>query len=362
MLNESGKSRRRTIERPYKLVLISSLLVGSLTLAGCSSLGTNSGVPASSASNPTATQTIKFAEVPRLLEMFAVHVADKEGFMAKQGVKIEYVSVKSGPELVTSLLGGSADMALAAPLLYWPAIKKGEDLVSLVGTVKYNYVLATCGPNVPTPHIKDPFPQNLQDLKGKRVGIIGPGTATEGFAKKLIAAAGLTNGKDVTTVSLGGPATAVSACEAGRADFYTAPPPSQGLIPGAKIVADALTPSSTGDLFNNLITTVYATTSNFASSHPQAVTGVCKALVQARRFLKDPANQDKAIQLLSEETGVPLSAARTIWPQEKEALLVPLTKTVWSAQTGAQLTPSTFVPDYGKYVSAPCTNIVSQQP
>lgn len=343
-----GPSRR--LGHGVRSLGILSIIVSLLAMTGCGNSNPNN-------SNSGA-QTVRFAEVPGILETFLVHVADEKGYMAQNNIHMSYVSVKSGPDLVAALIGGNADVGLAAPSLYWPAIDKGEKIISLTGTIKYNYVLGTCGPDTPTPHIADKFPANLQDLKGKRVGVIGPGTATEGFAKALLKAAGLTEGKDVTLVNLGAPSTAIPACQANRADFYTFPPPAQALLPGTKIVADALN-SSTGDLFSKLVVTVYATNGQYAQNHGSTLTGFCNALVEAKKFVTDPANQQAAVKLLAQHTGITEDAAAKVWPEQKSALLPPLTKEVWDAQAAA-VTASSKVPAYDTYVSSQCTDTVSK--
>lgn len=339
-------------------------LTAMLALAGCGGGDEPSGGGGDAKDGAAApkeeTTKIRIAEVPRLLEMFLVHVADEEGFMEEEGVSLEYISVKSGPELVSSLLGGNADVALAAPLLYWPAINKGEPIVSLMGAVKLNYVLATCAPDVKTPNIDAPFPKNLQDLKGKRVGAIGPGTATEWFALELLEAAGLEPGKDVNIVYLGGPATAVPACQAGRADFYTFPPPTQGLLKGARPVADALQPSS-GGIFDDIVVTTYATTEDYESKNAEATEGFCRAVVKAREFSRDPKNQDRIVELLAKETGISVDIAREVWPQQSEALGIALTPEIWEAQKVTMRPPlESYVPEYEKHVSEECTSITKE--
>lgn len=351
-------TNRSRASHTSRILVVLIVLAAFVTACGTS----NSKRQATNVANtPPATTklvTIKIAEVPRLLEMFLVHLAAQKGFMQQEGLSPQFISVSSGPDLITSILGGNANIALASPPLFWPAIKKGANIVSLVGTIKLNYVLATCGTTV-APNAGAPFPQNLRGVKGKTVGVIAPGTATEIWVEKLLAAAGLKPNVDYKIVYLGPPATGVPACEAGRADFYTFAPPSEALVPGAKVIADSLA-SSSGGLFTHVLTTVYAATGSYAASHPSVISGFCKAVVKAKQFALNPVNETQVVDLLAQDTGVSITAARAVWPEESQALLPAITSKVWSAQTILQLPPlTTYVPSYSKYVSPLCTSIVS---
>lgn len=307
---------------------------------------------------------VRIVEIPGLAQMFYPHLADDEGFFEEEGLEAEFVSAQSGPALVTTILGGNAELGMAGPQLIWPAMEKGEEILVLAGAAKLNYLIATCGPDMPTPNIEETFPQNILDLEGNAVGAIAEGTQTERFALQLIEAAGLRPGEDVDVLYVGAASTAIPACAAGRIDAYVFNPPAQALLgeegKDYKVIADALAPSS-GGLFEGFISDMFATTSSYAQNEPETVIGFCEALVQARDFAEDPANFERVVERLASYTNLPVERVRAIWEGGlADSIFLPVDEKTWARQADAlEGELSNYVPDYAQHVHNDCTDIVS---
>lgn len=331
------------------------VLAGGFIAAAC-----GGGAEPSADGEPT---TVQIVEIPGLAQMLYPHIADEEGFFEDHGIKPEFVSAQSGPALVTSILGGNAQIGMAGPQLIWPAMKKGEDILAMAAAAQLNYLIASCDSDVPTPNRDAAFPANIADLKGKRLGTIAEGTQTERFGLELIKAADMQPGKDVEVLYVGAAGTAIPACDAGRIDFYVFNPPAQALLgeegKDYEVVADALAPSS-GGLFDGLISDLYATTRTYAESNPEQVSGFCEAVTDAKEFASDPKNSDQVVAYLAKFTNIPKARAQEIWESDfPQSLLNPVDEKTWAQQAEAlEGELADYVPDYNKHVDSGCTDIV----
>ncbi|MHB8718143.1 MAG: ABC transporter substrate-binding protein [Candidatus Dormibacteria bacterium] len=320
------------------------------------------GGPASSGGS-AARQPLNVALVNGTIQAFYPYLAVQEGLFAKRGIDASLISVQTGPQLITALIGGNADIAMAGPQLLWPTLQRGSDIKVLVGAVKLDYMLVSC-PGTTLTHTGEPFPKQLQDLKGRSIGVIGPGTQVETFAKTLVTAAGLQPGTDVKLVTVGGNATGIPACLDHRVDFDAINPPQNVRlgVPGKDytIVANALDPLTTGDLFKGFFADTYSAAGPFLSQHQGTVNGFCQVMVDARAFATNPSNIDKVASLFAAYEGVPLDAARQAFEQNANTLLVPITQSLWDRQ-GQSIAGSLhgYTPSYQQFTYPQCSTIIA---
>lgn len=318
---------------------------------------------AASASPPqTAPRQLTIALVPGTIQAFYPYLAIQKGFFAKRGVKAEIVYVQTGPQLITALLGGNADIAMAGPQLLWPTLERGSDVKVLMGAVKLNYMLVSC-PGTPLSRAGAAFPEQLLDLKGRSVGVIGPGTQTETFAKTLIAAAGLTPGKDVTIVAVGGNATGIPACVERKVDFNVVNPPQQ-LRLGVQgkdytILADALDPRTTKDLFTGFLADTYSVAGPFLAKHRDTVDDFCRVMADTRSYAADPRNLDEVARAFAEHQNVPIQGAAEAFKSSLSTLLVPINQAIWDRQ-GQSIAGALrgYTPSYDQFVYPECSRIL----
>ena len=63
-----------------------------------------------------------------------VYVAVQQGMFDKEGLHVELIDGKNGPELISGLIGGTTDLAVGAPGTVVPAIEQGQSLRPLSRT------------------------------------------------------------------------------------------------------------------------------------------------------------------------------------------------------------------------------------
>jgi NitT/TauT family transport system substrate-binding protein len=150
------------------------------------------------------TVTIAVSGPPAQLYFLPVVLAKQLGYFDQAGVNVELQYFNAGSRALESVVGGSADMVAGA---YENTVRmqaKGQPMQSIVLFGRYpQNILGIVKAQVGNY-------KSAQDLKGQKIGITGPGSATQTFLNLILATAGLQPG-DVTPITVGAGAVAVAA-------------------------------------------------------------------------------------------------------------------------------------------------------
>jgi NitT/TauT family transport system substrate-binding protein len=148
--------------------------------------------------------TIAVSGPPAQVYFLPVVLAERFGYFTEAGVNVTLQHFNAGSKALESVIGGSADIAAGAYENTMRMQSKGQNMQSLVRFGRYpQNVLGIAKSQIA--NYKSPA-----DLKGKTVGITGPGSATQTFLDLILANAGL-KPDDVTTITVGAGAVAVAA-------------------------------------------------------------------------------------------------------------------------------------------------------
>jgi NitT/TauT family transport system substrate-binding protein len=137
--------------------------------------------------------------------------------------------------------------------------------------------------------------RQLRDLRGKRVGIRGPGSGSHRLARLMTARAGLTS-EDVQYISLPDQAQAVSAFRSGQLDAICYSDPAitsleQGV--DMRIVADTRTVQGTSAVFGGPMPGGSLMAQEpFVTDHPKHCQAVADAMVHALKWLQTAGPSD----------------------------------------------------------------------
>ena len=134
-------------------------------------------------------------------------IAKDEGLFKKYGLDVELIFLRGGQVAIQALTGGDPPIVTIGNVII--ANLQGHDIV-LVGSVENSYdqsVFARPG-----------VASRVEQLKGKRFGISGFGSATHNAALILFKRYNLDPGKDVAFVSTGTGPERLAAMSAGRVD------------------------------------------------------------------------------------------------------------------------------------------------
>jgi len=134
-------------------------------------------------------------------------VAKDAGILAKYGFTADIVLIPGTPRTVQALIAGNIDYAVAGSPAALRARMQGADVVMLAGLSSY-----------PSQRVfvrKDSTLQNLNELKGKIVGVTQFGSAGDTFFRSALKKTGLKD-SDVTILQMGGTPGVSQALEAGK--------------------------------------------------------------------------------------------------------------------------------------------------
>ena len=234
--------------------------------------------------------TISVSGPPAQLYFLPVVLAKYLGYFDKAGVNVTLQHFNSGSKALESVLGGSADIVAGA---YEHTIRlqpKGQSMQSIVLFGRYPENVLGIAKSQAS-NYKSPA-----DLKGKKIGITGPGSATQTFLDLILENAGL-KPSDVTTVAVGAGAVAVAAMK--RTDELFAisnldPAITELSMSGDIVVAiDSRTAAGTKAVYGGEYASgsLYAPTA-FIQNNPNTARAIASAMVRTLKWMASAKPDD----------------------------------------------------------------------
>jgi ABC-type nitrate/sulfonate/bicarbonate transport system substrate-binding protein len=163
--------------------------------------------------------------------MAPMWIAKEVGFFKKQGLDVRLVFIASGPTGTTSLLAGETDVGIIGGFAPTRAIVGGAKDLVIIGQSKNRMTGNIVGKREIV---------NVQDLKGKRLGIDRIGSNPDMFAQAALSRFQIDTLKDLQYVQLGNIGNGIPALKAGTIDALIAGAPhdlfAQRL--GFKVIVD----------------------------------------------------------------------------------------------------------------------------
>jgi len=249
-------------------------------------------VVAHAQSEPVA---VRFTVQPRTLVTTLVEVAVEQGFFQEEGIEPEMVTVANGPAAVTALASGAVDVATNAPEVFVALASKGHSLKLIAGGAKQlGMLIARPGFEFP----KD-FPDSVASLKGKKIGVTALSSATQYLTIMMLEKAGL-GASDVEFVAVGPTPFQALANHVIDVAFVTGPDVVVSQSLGAKVMVDLHSPDkcpSQLDVCGIGQVGMWATGS-WIESNTATVDKIRRAIAKADVFLHDPANAEKAREVI----------------------------------------------------------------
>ncbi|MFL6928515.1 MAG: ABC transporter substrate-binding protein [Xanthobacteraceae bacterium] len=187
----AANSRFEPLNSALPAALVSGLV---LALAG----------PSAQAQNLTP---FKFGISAPVVTIFPVWMADAGGFYAKEGLKVEVVSMEGGSRGVQVLLSGEIQGMHVGVAPVIQANRAGADIRAITSSAN----------TIPITIFTKPEIKSAADLKGKSVGISAFGSETDIAISLALQKLGLDR-KDVTILQIGGSSQRFAALTAGRID------------------------------------------------------------------------------------------------------------------------------------------------
>jgi sulfonate transport system substrate-binding protein len=274
-------------------VTSAAVIGAALLLAGCSSSSGSTGTSGAAASAPV---TVRLGFLSNITHAPAL-IALKEGFFTKalgSSATLKATAFSAGTEETTALLAGQLDAAYVGPNPAITAWQKDANIQIISGA-------ATGGASV----VVKKGITSAEQLKGKSLATPSLGNtqdvALRYWLKQHGVATNITGGGDAFIKPTKPNSAAVLQFKSGQIAGGSEPAPYD-----IQMVADG----GTVLLSEPGVTTLLIVTKSFLSAHPDVVSDLLKAQVQANDFIKsNPAQaQSDANAELASYTGKPLKA------------------------------------------------------
>lgn len=222
-------------------------------------------------------------------------VAIGQNLFAKHGIEAEVAQFPGGARAMQALLGGSSDVVCGYYEHTIQMAAKNAKLTSFVLQAQNSGLVLGVRREL-ADQIK-----TAADLKGRKIGVSAPGSATHLFAMQLMAKAGL-KPTDAAAIGVGTTQTALSAFERGEIDALSLFDPIMNALEqknAVVILADARDMAGTQAVFGG----PYASGCLYADAawipkNEGAVRGCTRAILEALAFLK-AATPEQAVGALS---------------------------------------------------------------
>ncbi|MDR3454963.1 MAG: ABC transporter substrate-binding protein [Rhodoferax sp.] len=247
-------------------------------------------------------ETLRFQDYPGAGNLL-IRVARSKGYCKAAGITCELKMIPAAPLGLQALIGGSIDVAETPIDVVAAAVLRGAKVKTISGAAVSAIFQIDVAATLPLPNQGKGYPAEMQDLKGRKVGVTARGAASESFFSFLMEQAGL-RADDVTYVSVGAPNTAFAALRAGQVDAIVSWEPSGTLCAVTKLCkvlfmgATATKPVLLQRMYGAGTGLVMRTED--LQKHPEIAQAVIKVSRQAEAFVNDPANKDEVLKISNE--------------------------------------------------------------
>ena len=296
-------------------------------IAGLATAATLSACGGSDDSGSADDGKISFALFPNSVLSLPLAVAQGEKIFEEEGLEVEMVEGKTGPELIAMTIGGTTDIAGASSGTAIPALGQGQELVVMPPYQKESKIIAAR---------KDSGATKLEDLAGKTVAVPARGGDAETFLTAVMEEKGVDSSK-VTFVATGAPASLAVAMLNGKVDAMIGTTSTVELLKskGGDINVLASAPDGTAGERGELgLSSFMVTTPKFKKEHPEKVKSFCRALQKSTAFIADEANKDAVVKYLMDWVGVPQESAEVIYEKESDSWFNEVGQEQWDANVG----------------------------
>jgi ABC-type nitrate/sulfonate/bicarbonate transport system substrate-binding protein len=291
---------------------------------------------------------VSFVTVKGAIQWWPVEFGIEQGIFKQANLNVSTVQAKSGPEITSIVMSGSADVGMGVLDAAVPPIKQGAKMriLNMPGVTPATSVIVA--PSVKLAHASDGYPMEALDLKGLKIGLTSLGSPMQAYLTTVLKDAGVSP-KDITPVAVGGPASALAAFTAGKVDALVAYDPMTQML-GEKAYKTVVTADQMFDHATGPANGVYFLASNDFAKSTKAHT-FCSAVQNVYSAIKSPANETAAMKSLSDWTGLSSDQSKAVLGTLEKSIGAPLDAATW---TEAKRFLSTPPPAYDDAVAKIC--------
>jgi ABC-type nitrate/sulfonate/bicarbonate transport system substrate-binding protein len=249
------------------------------------------------------TTTLRFGKIPstvRNVSSLYLHVAERKGFFAREGIKIESVLIEGGTDrMVAAIDSGKVDLAHSSTPYLISAMLKGSQAVAIAGEVGNPVYTLVVRPEIRT----------YADLKGKTIALSIAADTISITTRKLLAKNGVREG-DYKVKQLVGTPTRYECLKSGECAGVPLGQPAdiEAVRAGFRRLGD--TTEAVGSFQFQVIVAHQAPL--ILKGGTQRLVPFARAVADAFRFIRTPGNREETIRLMMEQTGSSDEVARAV--------------------------------------------------
>ena len=256
--------------------------------------------PAASSAGVTAPQRIPVTVgfVSFVAQGFPFYAAEALGSFEQEGLALDVSALGNSPLVATALVSGSVDIGVPDITAHVRAVERGGNLVWFMSQLAPPIYALLARPEI----------QTYAGLRGRTIIVDSPNGITAILTQRMLAQAGLTN-DDVNRVFAGATPDRLAALQAGAVDAaillqpfdFTAERAGFRRLGNSNEVVRAFEFSG------------YAGRTDWLSRNEDTVGRFIRGYLTGLRWLYDPANKERAIQVLSDRTRLAPEDARATY-------------------------------------------------
>lgn len=215
----------------------------------------------------------------------ALWIGVEQGFFRKQGVNVEVINIRSGPQTIAALASGDIQMACTIPGSVLSAAAGGMDIAFFGGVVNRGD-----GDFVVAPSIR-----RGEDLKGKRVGVQSIGGGVWSMTMLALEYLGLEPTRDkILIMIVGDQSVLTQALATGNIDGAYLGYTFSTILKekGFRVLVDL---GKAPIPYQGL---ALATQRNYLRQNPQIVDSILRGVVESVAFIQNPAQKQVTIKSL----------------------------------------------------------------
>ena len=249
----------------------------------------------------SAQTTLRFGKIPstvRNVGSLYLHVAERKGFFAREGIKLESVMIEGGTDrMVAAIDDGKVDLAHSSTPYLISAVLKGSNAVGIAGEVGNPVYTLIVRPEI----------ASYADLRGKVIALSVAADTISITTRKLLAKHGVKDGEFKVKQLVGTPVR-FACLQSGECAGVPLGQPADiaAVKDGFRRLGD--TTEAVGNFQFQLI----VAHRKWAAANPDKVVPFVRAVADAFKFIRDPKNRAETIKLMTEQTGSSEEIARAV--------------------------------------------------
>lgn len=328
----------------------SMFATGVVTLAGAGCAGSGA---------KTQVGEVAVGQVSTSIAFFPMFIATRKNYFKKEGVTFgDPPILGSGSKVSAALKSGSIELAGSVMTDVFKLSALDGNIRLVANMVDKYYIDIVTGTKFRGASADATLDKRIESLRGRKIGITGPGSGTEALVIYLFTKGGMDPKKDAELVNLGSePAAALGALKNGNVDALSFAQPLAQQAEGTGVGTTYISPAR-GDIpgLVNVSHGVIFTTQGILKKKADEIAAFQRALLRAKKDIHGGDTAELRKLLAEYRSGMPDATLDALLPQLKDE--IPATNGFKRSSFDAAVAFHTFSglidknPDYDQLVPA----------